>query len=67
VVVSNSNGKVEDRMENTGQESRATPCGQFGQPEEQVAPPADLLAEQDEREDDDAEGKVKNAAAKART
>jgi hypothetical protein len=42
---------VEDRVEGTGQESRASPGGEFGEAKKRVAPPANLLAEQDDCED----------------
>lgn len=40
---------------------------ELGHPKQQVAAPADLLAEEDDREDDDGYGEVENSEAEARS
>jgi hypothetical protein len=57
---------MEDRVESTGQDSRAPPGGELSYAKQQVAPPADLFAEKDDREDNDGYGEVEDAPAEAR-
>jgi hypothetical protein len=59
--------QMEDRVEGASQERRPPPRRELSHAKEQVAPPADLLAEQDDREDDRGDGEAENAAAEAGT
>ena len=45
-------GQMINRMEGTGDDSRAPPRGELSHAEEQGAAPADLLAKEDDREND---------------
>jgi hypothetical protein len=45
-------GQMIDRVEGTGYDSRAPARGELSHAKEQVAAPADLLAKEDDREDD---------------
>ena len=51
-------------MEGTGYERRTPPRGELSHAKQQVAAPADLLAEEDDRENDHGYGEVENARPK---
>ena len=53
-------------VEGTGDDSRAPPRGELSHAKKQVAAPADLFAEEDDREDDDGYDEVEDAPAEAR-
>jgi hypothetical protein len=55
-----------DRVEGTGYDSSAPPRGELGYTKKQVTSPADLFAEEDDREDDDGHGDVENGPAARR-
>ena len=54
-------------MEGAGEDGRLPPGSDLGQAKQQIPPPADLLAEEDERRDDHAYQDVEKAADQAGT
>src|SRR5215210_5129257 len=58
---------MEDGMEGAGKDGRDPRGGDLGQAKEQIPPPTDLLAEEDNRRDERAHDEIENATGQAGT
>ena len=65
--MSTSSGRWKIAWNAPGEQRRPPPRGELGQPEKQETPPTDLLAEEDDGEDEGGYGEVENGTAEART